>query len=1110
MRNIWLSIPLLFISICLSGQQYFPIKKDKKWGLMNAEGGIVLEPKYDAIGQFKNYGYAVMQRNGGVGMLNEKGDEIVEPKFEDLKVLDSTMIAVMTRGRWVVINLNRQVILKAGYDRAKALNKNYLAYSKNQKWGVVDVNGNSIIEPLFEDVSILKEDYFLTKQETGYGLMSADGNEILKPRNDEILIFNPNLFFFKRQKKWGASNRDAQVILEPKYNRFSKISPDFMKLAGDNGVSLFSIKNNKLLANRQFDAYYPLTRDFVICKKNRLLGLIDASGNEILPPNFNEIQAYHENLFRVNFNGKWGIVDINNQLVIPFEYDYIAPMKDGFCIVIQNRRMGVANFKGSIVVAPAFDRMVFENGKLQAFKGKELTLFQSDESGEMSREGSFQKHLTIKIGGTKKQPQWMLSDGMESQYVLENFEWFYSPQHDKWGLRKLTDGSVQIEPIFHEIRVLKDLGLTLVGIEILDYYDFDRTSYRFEMAYGLVNNNVGLLVKEVDMVDFRLTDFENGYPTARCIFLNGRHGLINRIGKVVCKDYAFIGDFKDGVARMSVKGRLSATLNQQSKNLGSLRNYLNKISAPVFLRDYTLYDREIDMSGRLTCENCLWGYVDTAGTMMVSPSFDFARDFVNNVGIVECDGKWGMVGSLGEELLPCRYDGVSFLENTKNSIIRIFQKDEKYGLIDTLGQLTVNLKYDDIGSFREGRLAVQHNGLWGFVDANGLEVIPCRFKAVRNFSEGLAAVKLGTKWGFIDKLGNVEIDFQFFRVGNFNNDLAVAKKDSEPFGYIDRSGSWVIEPKFSDAFDFDRGVARVTEWTNDFKRMGLINLRGEYIVRPRYISISKYDEYGLSIVSYGSGNLRYGLMNLRGEMVTSQHFKEIFPFKEGLARVRHKDYFGFINQIGELVITGKYIKAGDFSEGLAYVKIDSKYGYINTAGKMVIAPQFSRCLDFKEGKAVVFNGNKKGGLIDKTGRVLIRPSINEMLEFTEGRGLVRKDTQFIYITEQAQIYDGEYQKAREFINGVAVIKENGRWGIINQKGIEIIPPKYDYIDHFKNGFAKVQISGFNGLTNLQGELIIQPDYEYISYAGEGLFRVEQGDKIGYFNMNGNWVWGLTE
>lgn len=117
---------------------------------------------------------------------------------------------------------------------------------------------------------------------------------------------------------------------------------------------------------------------------------------------------------------------------------------------------------------------------------------------------------------------------------------------------------------------------------------------------------------------------------------------------------------------------------------------------------------------------------------------------------------------------------------------------------------------------------------------------------------------------------------------------------------------------------------------------------------------------------------------------------------------------------------------------------------------------------------------------------------------------------FYYITEKLDAGSDFYQQARAYQHGIAVVQSNGHWGVINQNGVEIIPPKYDRIEHFENGYAKVRITGFSGLSNLKGELIVQPDYEYISYAGQGLFRVEQGEKIGYFDLSGSWVWGLRE
>lgn len=198
-------------------------------------------------------------------------------------------------------------------------------------------------------------------------------------------------------------------------------------------------------------------------------------------------------------------------------------------------------------------------------------------------------------------------------------------------------------------------------------------------------------------MDIRLSDFDNYLPVARCIFSSGKHGLVNRIGKIICKDFAFIGEFNNGMARMSPKGKLLGQIPSGAKggDLGRLQNYLSAQLAPITLTDYTQHDLNIDNEGVLTCEGCAWGYVDTIGQAAVAPQYAFAKDFVNEVGIVSLNGLWGMVDNKGKQLLACRYDELGFLENTGNKVLRVFKKEEKYGLIDTLGQLKVGVQYDE-------------------------------------------------------------------------------------------------------------------------------------------------------------------------------------------------------------------------------------------------------------------------------------------------------------------------------------------------------------------------------------------------------------------------------
>ncbi len=1111
MRLIFIVLCSFFIQASLPAQQYFPIKLNKRWGLMDNEGKIIQQPVYDAIGEFKQFGYAVMQRDGKVGMLGGNGQEVIFPKYEDLKVLDSTMIAVMDQDEWMVINLEGEVVLQKGYERVNVWQGGFLAFMQNGLWGIVDYSGKSICKPVYENIDPFEDGYFVTNIENKKGLLTSEGVEVLVPQYEEIRIFNDDLFFFRSKNLWGAVNRQGKKILNPEYVAFKNISANFLKLSNEKESFLYSISSERIISEANYDEYYPFSSQYILCKKDRQLGLMALDGNLVLSVQYNEIQAFAMNQFRVKVNKKWGVVATNDELIIPFDYDYIAPLKGRNSLVKLYDQFGLVNYQGELVVPIEFDKIELEEEQAKAFKGEALSLFYLDEEGLLKEESNFKKHYTITIGkkkGVRRFPNRM--NFPENDYTLNKFEWFYSSEDDRWGLRRLDDGTEQIKPSFDYIQVERDYGFTIVGIEQFGYYQFERTNYRFEMAYGMVNNDVGLLVTEVNMWDIRLRDFEAGHFSARVVFNNGRHGLVSRrpVGLMLKKDCAFIGDFYDGVARISVKGRLSGSFKDKTYGLGNLSNYLDGMLTKNELVDYTIYDEEFKEDAEIICQDCEWGYIDTSGFIAVQPQFTFARNFVNEVGIVQYKDKWGMVDANDKLLIPFHYDGIHFLENTDNKILRVYNNDRKYGLIDTLGHVAVNLRYDELGGFSDGKLAVKRNGFWGYVNKDGLEIIPCRFKFVKNFNNNLAAVKLGNKWGFIDKQGDVVIDFQYTRLGDFKNGKAWAYT-SKGVGYIDVNNNFVISPKYNKAFDFDNGVARVV--ING--KYGLIDEEGKYIVSPEFAFIGEFDENDLAVVQTGNSRIRYKLINRSGKMVTQKGFKKIEPFSEGMAAVKYKDQYGFIDINGKLVVSAVYSKVSPFKEGRAAVQKEGLCGFINKEGEEVIALEYSKCLDFEDGKAVVYKGYKKGGLIDLDGNHIIEPSINRLYDFSDGRGLVRDaNYQFYYITQQAKIYDGVYQKAGEFQHGIAVVQStnNGQWGIVNQKGIEIIAPKYDKIEKFKNGYAQVRIKCFSGLTNLQGDLIVDPDYEYISYAGRGLFRVEQGDKIGYFDTDGNWVWGLSE
>ncbi len=1096
------------INFNIQAQSYYPVKINQQWGLMDSTGQLVISPQYEVIGAPEKFGYILMQQAGKIGMLDRKGKILIPAKYEEVKILGQHFISVKEAGIQKVINAVGQLVLQdPNYEQLSVLHPQFLTFSQNGRFGCINAVGQLIIPPKYESIKIHKDNYFKVQNGRHHGLLHLNGEEIVPAHSEEIRVLDNGLIFYLKGVLWGAFDQKGQSVIQAKFSAYQAINSALIKLERFGAFHLFNVLENKIVSKQTMQDFLSFSDQYALTRRGEKFGLIDYQGKQILANQYQEIQSFSDVAFRVRNGWKWGVINNAEQQLLAYEYDFIAPIRKGKALVKKGNFFGIIDANGAIIVPAEYSKINVSGENIKAFKGEKWTLYYIDENGNPLKGPKFNKHFKIQVQGNNEAAELrrLNRDGFDNSYLLDDFEWFYDSNQRKWGLRRLSDGQNEIEPTFNTIQIERDLGFTIVGIEKQGGYRFDRTNYRFNNLYGIVNNKVGKLVTHLVLWDVRTSDFRNGSLVARVVFNNGRHGLMLRNGKFVKKDFGYIGEFKDGLAKISISGKISAKLKTTNTSLGTLPEYLDGLIVGSDMTDFTIHDQQFEEEAYLTCEDCSWGFIDTTAFISIQPKYEVAHNYINDVCIVQEKEKWGMIDRLGNNLLPKKYDGVQFLEGTDNQIIKLSENSPKYGLMDTLGQLLVDLAYEDIGQFRENRLAVKKGNRWGFVAPNGKEIISPKYQKIGPFSEGLAAVRFQRKWIFIDPAGNTVLADNYRDAGNFVQGLAWVKTD-QGVGFIGPDGATQIPFEFSQAFDFKNGIARVVKEG----KYGLIDPQGNFILKPKFSHIAPFDENGMAIVRYGNRVTNYGIIDQTGQMITQQNYRKIYPFQEGRALVKHKSGYGFIDRNGQLVIEGNYSKAANFSEGRAMVQRNNRCGYINLAGREIIPLTYSKCLDFEGGKAVVYEGLKKGGIIDLAGEEIIAPGINRLIDFKEGRGLVRKDYQFYYIDESANWRDGYFERAERYQHGVAVVRKNGKWGIINRNGLNVITHKYDSIEDFEKGFAKVQLKQFVGLADLSGQLIIPPEYEYISYAGGGLFRVENGGKIGYLRKDGVWVWDLQE
>jgi WG containing repeat len=240
---------------------------------------------------------------------------------------------------------------------------------------------------------------------------------------------------------------------------------------------------------------------------------------------------------------------------------------------------------------------------------------------------------------------------------------------------------------------------------------------------------------------------------------------------------------------------------------------------------------------------------------------------------------------------------------------------------------------------------------YGFKNSSGQWVIQPKFNYAREFSQGFAPVVISgdwtsgkEKWAFIDIKGRIQFNLSFDEAHSFSDGLASVYINHK-YGFINRSGKIVIQPKFSQSWDeFQNGYTPVEIGDYPNGKWGLIDQKGQFVIKPEFDFIERA-------------------------------FNGFYKLKIG-------DKSGFADSSGHIISRVDSVWKGDFSEGLVSISYDdgNTWGYRNEQGKIVIQPQFMNADVFIESKAsVMIDGiiNSEGSsgtfaLIDTSGHEICR------------------------------------------------------------------------------------------------------------------------------------------
>ena len=419
----------------------------------------------------------------------------------------------------------------------------------------------------------------------------------------------------------------------------------------------------------------------------------------------------------------------------------------------------------------------------------------------------------------------------------------------------------------------------------------------------------------------------------------------------------------------------------------------------------------------------------------------------------------------------------------------------KFGVWDENAKVVIPPVYEAVG-WSNGKFSVDQkvtgykkDGRWGLIAINGRAVTAPEFETLVSTGYGniIASKKVNAvafKTGCIDKDGKEVIPFQYDAIRIYGLHAVLVLKEGTTFSYglSDLSHNVVLKPEWNNI----RPVGTHHFIVEDRKgKSGIFTEAGVQVSPFRLDSITTFSR-GYQIAHEGPMK---GLIDPEGKPVSPVQFKDLRFTRDGKLQALDYDRWQVVtrNNLEQEFLYGDSV--GVYGPGLYAVKRGKLQGMLNDRFDDVWPFRFRLIGQPRNGYAVASLG-KGRGLVNLQGNFVVEPDFQQ-LEWNGKYALAGKRTGkttgwFLRIPDVPSAQVTPYDRIRPFGEHFRV-KKNGRSGIIDRNGKELLNCVYDSILEAKGNTYHVRFMGKTGIISPTEGWLVQPQDDDLSLVNDTVY-----------------------
>lgn len=279
-----------------------------KWGYIDREGRVVIEPQYTHAFGFTE-GLAAVEVDGKYGFINKDGRLVIPPKYYWANSFTEGLATVQADDSYQIIDRDGAVVvtLDKAFTDVQVFSCGLAAVEVNsKKYGFIDTTGKMVIEPMFG---------FVTPFSDGLAIatIAEDEDEDEEDERDKKV---------KEEPKIGIIDTKGRFVMAPRYDEVENYSEGVMPVKKDGRWRFVDNTGaDAVLLREDFEYVYPLIEGRAIVLIGGKFGAIDKAGNLIIDARFDNLCVFSDGLAYARTGNTHGFINTSGN----FEFQKPVP-----------------------------------------------------------------------------------------------------------------------------------------------------------------------------------------------------------------------------------------------------------------------------------------------------------------------------------------------------------------------------------------------------------------------------------------------------------------------------------------------------------------------------------------------------------------------------------------------------------------------------------------------------------------------------------------------------------------------------------------------------------------------------------------------------------------